>query len=190
MNSEDPELSSKELEEKLADPAFQWLALAVVRRTLRWRVLPVSVEEEDVSQLVMMKLLGYLRKDRERKIKNWRALIAVMAHNIIIDLSRRDKGSSRSLYVPLDDAPAYALTCEPEQARNIEAGLVLKDFRAQLNEEERITLDCIIEGYTSAGMAARMEISAVAARQRISRLKRRLEEHLFGLRSTGRADRS
>ena len=190
MDSEDRELSSKELEQKLADPEFQGWALAIVRRTLRWRALPMSVDEEDVSQVVMKRLLVYLRRDSERKITNWRGLIITTTHNIVKDLCLKDKGGSHSSYVPLDDAPAFVLICEPEQARNIEFGLLLEDFHARLNEEERITLDCIVEGYTSAEMAARMEISAVNARQRVSRLKRRLWEHLFGSSSTGQTDRS
>jgi len=186
MNSEDQKPDSQHGELLLADPQFQERARRIVRAVARKFALPPPITDDDVYQVVMVKLLNYVRGGGH--IQDRGGFLYVVTNNVIRDLSRKE--IPKSARVALDDPPDSYFSDRFADARYIETDLLLRDFQKHLNSEELSTLECIIEGYTGNQMAARMGISREAAAQRVSRLRNKLREYLFGTGDTGGARRS
>lgn len=185
MNSEDHKPHFHHGELILTDAQFQKRARRIVRAVAYRSGLPPSMTDDDVYQAVMVKLLNYVRGGGD--IPDRGGFLYVVARNVIRDLVRKEL--HKSARVALDDPPESDFSDRLADARYIETSLLLSEFQKQLNDEELGTLECIIKGYTGSQMAARIGISREAAAQRVSRLRNKLREYLFGTGDTGRARR-
>lgn len=169
----------------LAAPEFQQRARTIVLGLVRRFGIP-PLSADDVYQEVMLKLLNYIERNGGRIVKNWDGFLYITARNVILDLiSKKKRLPIESLNAQIREDSVE----QPGEDQLIETGLLLREFLKLLEDEERITLDCIIEGFTGAQMAARLGITREAAAQRISRLKKKLREHLFGTGGTAQAQR-
>lgn len=181
MNSEDHKPILEDLELTLADPEFQQRARIIVRRVVR-RFEPSLLPADDVYQSVMLRLLEYSKRANRKRIKNWNGFLYITARNVILDsLDKEGKVSIESL----DELPEFVLSDQLGEAQGIETGLLLRDFMKKgLDAKELRTLESIIQGYTDAQMAAMLGLSRQTAAKRISRLKKKLREYLFGIGDT------
>ncbi|HEX6913226.1 MAG TPA: hypothetical protein VF142_22635, partial [Longimicrobium sp.] len=81
--------------------------------------------------------------------------------------------------IPTDSMVELAeIAIQAEAADAYETSTLLRDIRAMLSIADRDLLDRVLLGYSSQELAQHLEISDVAARVRLHRLRSRIEEFL------------
>jgi len=154
------------------DPIFRQQLLESSRRIVRDMRLPESAAE-DIYQSTLTILSG-LSKERIEQIGNLAAYASKMARNVAIEFQQKTKHRE---FQSNEDLEGYS--DQFEDARRIEFRILLRDIWAQLDTEERELLRLIIFGYKPKQISRRFEISHDSARQKISRLRKKLRELIF-----------
>jgi DNA-directed RNA polymerase specialized sigma subunit len=82
-------------------------------------------------------------------------------------------------HVALEEVPDFTTPSRLMDASQIERGLLLREIREELDEDERQLLSMMMHQYTFRQMADRLDISHVTASRRVNLLKAKIREHLF-----------
>lgn len=162
MNSDKPELP-------LGPQAIEQAATLLVQKIARERGLPDEAVD-DLQQAVSMKLLA-LTEERLQGIENLKAYLATVVHNEANRLASRNARSE----VPLDDIDH---SDDFEYQRRIEAWIILREIWQKLDSEERELFRLMLFDYDEKEMAVRLKINHDAARKRVWRFRKKLEELL------------
>jgi len=129
---------------------------------------------EDVSQTVML-TLSKMPKEKLAQIDNLEAYVYKMARNEAIRFDTKTEHYEEEL-----DSSSAAFSDGSTGAEHVERRVLLNEIWAHLNAEEREILQLKIFGCGAQEIGERLGITHVAARQRISRLRGRLRQLVFG----------
>lgn len=133
-----------------------------------------DVITEDLVQETFMTAFQSLGRYKEGNVYGW---LCGIARHKVMDYFRKDYLEQRRKITD-EVAPSEAPTPEQEAASNeTRAGLEQVISRSLGRSESRILRLCA-EGYKPREISKRLKISDVATRQRIHRLRKRIEEHL------------
>lgn len=162
----------------LEDPAFRHQLLDSSRRIVRELGLP-DVASEDVQQTVLATLSNF-SKERLEKIGDLTAYAYKMLRHEALKACRE---TSR-LRVSIDEAPE-TYSDGLAGAEGIQSRILLKNIWMRLDDEERELLRLLIFGYEGRQIASRLGVSHDAARQKTSRLRKKLRYLIFEAPNTG-----
>lgn len=129
---------------------------------------------EDVSQTVML-ILSKMPKEKLVQIDNLEAYVYTMARNEAIRFGSKPQHYQENL-----DSHSTAYSDGSTGAEHVEQTVLLNEIWAQLNPEDREILQLTIFGCGAKEIGERLGITPVAARQRLSRLRGRLRQLVFG----------
>ena len=133
------------------------------------------LEEEDLTQEVLMTAITAVRRGQLRDVDRLSAFVAGIARNVINNRLR----TSRGAFEPLDDHEDAAVAdLRQEIAMRERAALVRHALGALSPEDRRLLELTVIEGVTSAQMAKQLGVTEEAIRTRKSRALKRLKGRL------------
>ena len=160
LNSEEQELTS-------THPEIRQTVAHLVQKIAREKKLPAGAVD-DLQQVVSKKLLS-LTGARLKAIENLNAYLATVVRNEATSLMEK---SSR-LEVTLEGIHE---TDHLQSQRRMESTILLKQIWSLLDsDEERRLFRMMLFDYDEKEMAFALNISHDAARQRVSRFRRKLE---------------
>lgn len=128
---------------------------------------------EDVSQAVML-TLSKLSPAKRAEIENLEAYVYKMARNEAIRLATKAEHREEKL-----DANSAVYSDGFTGAEHVEQRVLLKEIWTHLNAEDREILQLMIFGCGAKEIAERVGTTHDNARQRISRLRKRLRQLVF-----------
>lgn len=148
-------------------------ALQIARRLLlKWPGLPSDIDY-DLSQQALVRYYQ-LEEAQRGAIRDLKAYLYQVIRNLIVDQVRSPH--PRSLI--RTDSAEYIEPSAPDESHAIEFEILLRQVWSKLTGDERCLLELMILDYNGKELALRLGISQDAARQRISRLRRKLGELL------------
>jgi RNA polymerase sigma factor (sigma-70 family) len=161
----------------LEDPAFRHQLLDSSRHIVRELGLPQAVAE-DVYQSVLTTLAAF-SEEKLQRIDDLKAYAYKMLRHEAIRTLRKNNRRQ----IALDETPVI-YSDGSANAEGIQSRILLKDIWMRLNDEERELLRMLIFGYEARVIASRLEINHAAARQKTSRLRKKLRELVFEVPKT------
>lgn len=159
LNSEEQELTS-------THPEIRQTVARLVQKMAREMNLPDGAAD-DLQQVVSKKLLS-LTGARLKAIENLKAYLTTVVRNEANSLLQK----STRLEVSLEDIHD---TDHLQSQRRMESTILLKQLWSLLTDEERRLFRMMLFDYDEKEMAFALNISYDAARQRVSRFRRKLE---------------
>jgi RNA polymerase sigma factor (sigma-70 family) len=141
-------------------------------------------EAEDVRQQAVLKINRYFvhYPERIREIKNLEGYVFITAHNVLINMLRARRNATAHK-ISLDDMEASGSTAEhpaTDPTKAYEAALQVEELLSSLPLQEVELLQLyFVEKMTFWEIAEKLDIAAVAARKRQSRLLEKLRERLI-----------
>ena len=159
LNSEEQELTS-------THPEIRQTVARLVQKMAREMNLPDGAAD-DLQQVVSKKLLS-LTGARLKAIENLKAYLTTVVRNEANSLLQK----STRLEVSLEDIHD---TDHLQSQRRMESTILLKQLWSLLTDEERRLFRMMLFDYDEKEMAFALNISYEAARQRVSRFRRKLE---------------
>lgn len=128
---------------------------------------------EDVYQSVITTLSEFA-EERLQQINDLKAYAYRMLQREALRTCRKNS----RIQVSIDEAPDR-YSDGSASAERIQSGILLKDIWTLLNNEDRELLRLLIFGYEAKQIAGRLKISYDSARQKKSRLQKKLRELIF-----------
>lgn len=154
-----------------------------MRSLVRWAIRDMELREEaeDIYQTVMFKLLC-MSDAQVGGINNLASYLLVMIRHEASRIKLKEKG--RRLNVSIEEEEAVAndevvYSDKFKELWNIEAGILLREIMESLSESEAKILQLLIIGYNAKQIADTLKVSHNAARQKVHRLRNKLQELIF-----------
>lgn len=164
-----------------AEARLVQLFSAAVRTMARARTRGV-LDDQDVSQDVMLAAITALRRGQLRESERLGAFIAGIARNIINNQLRLH---TRRSIEPLASDDVSIADFRDEVAQRERTGMVRAALRQMSAEDQQILLLTLVEGLKSGEVATRLGLDAEVVRTRKSRAIKRLTERLRGTSGPG-----
>jgi RNA polymerase sigma-70 factor, ECF subfamily len=134
------------------------------------------LEEEDLTQEVLMAVITALRKGQLRDVDRLSAFVAGVARNVINNRLRTSQGRALE---PLDGHEDAAVADLRQEVAIRERTATVRRVLAELSPGDQRLLELtMIEGFTTAQTAQRLGVSEEVIRARKSRALKRLKERL------------
>ena len=134
------------------------------------------LEEEDLTQEVLMTAITALRRGQLRDVARLGAFVAGIARNVINNQLRTSRGNALE---PLDGHDDAAVADPRQEVAIRERAAIVRQALGGLSPEDRRLLELtVIEGFTSPQMAKQLGVTEEVIRARKSRALKRLKERL------------
>lgn len=134
------------------------------------------LEEEDLTQEVLMTAITAVRRGQLRDVDRLSAFVAGIARNLINNRLRMSRGTALE---PLDGHEDAATADLRKEVALRERAATVRHALEELSLEDRQLLELtLIEGFSSSQMAQRLGVTEEAIRTRKSRALKRLKGRL------------
>lgn len=150
--------------------------LQIARYLSRRMNLPLDMAD-DLGQTTLLRYL-YIDPEERKQIRNRKAYLYQMMKNQVLTQIKKEKPR---VLTSLDSAETEHPNLNSELVDNssdIELGVLARQVWNQLGPDDRRLFDLLTFGYSGRELAFKLGVSADAARQRVSRLKVKLNAML------------